>query len=187
MPATSLDSLILGTNLISDPTAIFLPPGIVLPYAGASAPTGWTFSYGQAISRTDFANLFSAIGTTYGIGDGSTTFNLPDLRGNIVAGKDDMGGSPANRLATPVDGTILGNSGGEESHSLVYQEIPSHTHGYNQASLNATQMATAGSDVNVGLQQDEASTQDPFGASTPGGGGHNNVQPTFILNYIIKY
>jgi len=91
------------------------PPGVVLPYAGASAPTGWLLCYGQAVSRTTYADLFTAISTTYGAGDGSTTFNVPDLRGRVPAGKDNMGGTAANRLTaggSGVTGTTLGAAGG---------------------------------------------------------------------------
>ena len=57
-----------------------MPVGCVIPFAGAAAPTGWLLCQGQAVSRTTYAQLFSVIGTTYGSGDGSTTFNLPDMR-----------------------------------------------------------------------------------------------------------
>jgi len=82
---------------------VTIPSGMIAPYAGPSdgshtAPTGWFLCYGQAVSRTTYAALFTAIGTTYGTGDGSTTFNLPDLRGRTIAGVDDMGGSAASRL-----------------------------------------------------------------------------------------
>ena len=61
-------------------TALALPAGVTVPYAGATAPTGWLLCNGQAVSRTSYSRLFAAIGTTYGAGDGSTTFNVPDLR-----------------------------------------------------------------------------------------------------------
>ena len=73
-----------------------MPAGMLFPFAGASAPTGYLLCHGQAVSRTTYADLFTAIGTTYGTGDGSSTFNLPDLRGRVIAGQDDMGGSSAN-------------------------------------------------------------------------------------------
>lgn len=79
--------------------------GTVLDFAGSVAPDGWLLCYGQAISRVDYANLFAKIGTTFGVGDGSTTFNLPDCRGRVGAGKDDMGGSAANRLGRTLSGT----------------------------------------------------------------------------------
>src|SRR5690606_30912733 len=87
--------------------------------------------YGQAVSRTTYSALFAKLGTTYGVGDGSTTFNLPDLRGRVAAGRDDMGGTSANRLTNQsggLDGDTLGASGGSETHTLTEAELASHTH-----------------------------------------------------------
>ncbi|MEN6644311.1 MAG: tail fiber protein [Armatimonadia bacterium] len=162
------------------------PAGAIIPYAGSAAPTGWALCQGQAISRTTFATLFAVIGTTYGAGNGSTTFNVPDLRGRVVAGKDDMGGVAANRLTGTsggVTGSTLGASGGTETHLLTVTEIPAHSHvitydrespqggsGDNAAwNLRATGGAYSGTTTSVG-----------------GGAAHNNVQPTLIMNYIIK-
>lgn len=94
-----------------------VPIGAMMPFAGSSAPTGWQLCYGQALSRTTFALLFAIIGTAYGAGDGSTTFNVPDKRGRISIGKDDMGGSAANRVTNAVSGitgTTLGATGGSQ-------------------------------------------------------------------------
>ena len=75
-----------------------IPVGGVLPYTGASAPnSSFVLPYGQAISRTTYASYFSLVSTTFGSGDGSTTFNVPDLRGRVIAGLDNMGGSAAMR------------------------------------------------------------------------------------------
>lgn len=76
------------------------PWGVPLPFAGATPPAGWALCYGQALSRTQNPNLFTAIGTTWGVGDGSTTFNAPDLRGKGWAGADAMGGTAANVLTS---------------------------------------------------------------------------------------
>ena len=65
-----------------------VPPGMVLPFAGAAAPEGFLLCDGSAVSRTTYGDLFAAIGTAYGAGDGSTTFNLPDLRGRVAAGRE---------------------------------------------------------------------------------------------------
>jgi microcystin-dependent protein len=108
-----------------------VPVGTVVDYAGTSAPSGWLFAYGQAVSRTTYATLYAALSTTYGVGDGSTTFNLPDLRGRVSAGKDDMGGSSANRLTdltNGVNGDTLGDTGGLESFTLATANLPAHTH-----------------------------------------------------------
>lgn len=81
------------------------PTGVILPFAGSAAPAGWLLCAGQAVSRTTYAALFTAIGTSYGTGDGSTTFNLPDMRGRMPGGKDDMGGTAANRMNVTLTGT----------------------------------------------------------------------------------
>src|SRR5260370_42412322 len=86
---------------------------------------------GRAVSRSTYSTLFGVISTTFGVGDGSTTFNVPDLRGRVVAGKDNMGGSAASRLTSTTmspDGITLGATGGEQTHTLVTSEMPSHTH-----------------------------------------------------------
>ena len=104
--------------------AVSAPAGTVNPYAGSTAPTGWLLAYGQTVSRTTYADLFAALGTTYGVGDGSTTFGLPDMRGRSVRGKDDMGGTAASRVTsavTGVNGTTLGAAGGDQNYQ-------SHTH-----------------------------------------------------------
>lgn len=113
--------------------------GEVRAYAGTSStvPTKWALCYGQAVSRTTYALLFAALGTAWGVGDGSTTFNLPDLRGRMLAGVDDMGGSAANRVTNAVSGiagTTLGAVGGEQNaqqDTLTSTSVvtdPGHTH-----------------------------------------------------------
>lgn len=111
--------------------AALLPVGLILPYGGSAAPTGWLLCYGQAVSRTTYSVLFGIISTTYGAGDGSTTFNLPDLRGRAVAGKDDMGGVAANRLTTAgsgLNGVALGAAGGGQNQTIGSTNLPAHTH-----------------------------------------------------------
>src|SRR6185503_20590605 len=95
-----------------------------------AAPSGWLNCDGSAVSRTTYANLFAAIGTTFGAGDGSTTFNVPDLRGRVIAAVD--GG--ANRLGSnPSTGgcsgsATLGTAAGEQAHTQIANEVPVHTH-----------------------------------------------------------
>lgn len=108
-----------------------MPLGAIMDYAGTSAPSFWLFCYGQNVSRTTYAALFAAISTTYGVGDGSTTFTLPDCRGRARIGKDNMGGSSADRLTAQtggIDGDTLGAVGGAETHVLTSGQMAAHTH-----------------------------------------------------------
>lgn len=91
--------------------------GTILPFAGA-IPPGFLLCDGAAVSRETYSLLFAEIGTTYGAGDGSTTFNLPDLRGRVIGGQD----------AGQTEFADLGQSGGEKAHTLTIDEIPSHSH-----------------------------------------------------------
>jgi microcystin-dependent protein len=182
-------------------TLLRVPAGCVMPFAGAAPPDGWLLCYGQAVSRTSYSDLFAAIGTTYGAGDGSTTFNLPDLRGRVAAGKDDMGGSAAGRLTSAVSGATLGASGGEQSHVLSTAEIPAHNHGVNDPGhghnapggrivigdasiLNQSWYSYAdGSNISPGTSANGSN----ISIQNAGGGGtHNNTQPTIVLNHIIS-
>ena len=94
------------------------PAGEIKQYAGDTAPNGYLLCQGQAVSRTTYADLFNVISTKYGVGDGSTTFNLPDLRGRVPVGL-----SPSDN-----DFKTLGSKGGEKAHTLTVQEMPSHNH-----------------------------------------------------------
>jgi microcystin-dependent protein len=115
------------------PSEYDIPLAGGLPYFGTSAPNSkFAFPFGQAISRTTYAGLFGLISTTYGVGDGSTTFNLPDLRGRALFGKDDMGGSAANRVTSGgsgIGGNVLGAVGGAQNVTLGTAEMPVHAHG----------------------------------------------------------
>lgn len=88
-------------------TQSFVPAGAIMPFAQASVPNGWLKANGQLVSRTTYADLFSAIGTTYGTGDGSTTFTLPDLRGEFIRGFDDGRGVDASRVLGSSQGDLL--------------------------------------------------------------------------------
>lgn len=147
----------------------------------------------------------------HGAGDGSTTFNLPDLRGRVVAGADAMGGTAANRLTSAgagVAGAALGAAGGAETHTLTSAQIPAHTHTASTNTvadhthagivtgtgsvLNVTN--TAGGSATCGAPNTAANTGAAgahshtvtVDANTGGGGAHNNTQPTLVTNYLIK-
>jgi microcystin-dependent protein len=169
--------------------AITAPTGSVQSYAGSSAPTGWLLCFGQNVSRTTYADLFAVVSTTYGAGDGSTTFGLPDLRGRVPAGLDNMGGSDAGRLDWA---NTLGTSGGTQTHTLTSAEsgLPAHSHTTKTISNLAN---------NNGMWHNNADTVAGGDGSTGGGlitvaqnaaanasSAHNNMQPTLLLNYIIK-
>lgn len=202
----------IDATVIKQGSYRLVPAGVLAPYAGASAPDGWLLCYGQAVSRTTYADLFTAISTTYGAGDSSTTFNLPDLRGRVVAGQDDMGGSSANRLTGQtggLDGDTLGATGGTETHTLSLTEAPAHDHGgvtgttkpdlvltgvggganvptTPNTSLNGGSTVVQLNGQSAGASDIGVSTHTHTITSAGGGGAHNNVQPTIVLNYIIK-
>ena len=149
-----------------------LPIGSISAYGGENIPTNWLKCNGQAISRTTYADLFSVIGTTYGSGDGSTTFNVPNISERVIVGNNG-------------DGEFsLGNTGGEKEHALTINEMPSHTHLY-RASTGA---GNAESTLNFG-DQNGAVISGSYGNAIQNTGGsqaHNNMQPYIALNYIIK-
>jgi len=116
--------------------SINLPAGIMAPYGVGTAPTGWLLCDGAAVSRTTYSDLFTAISTTFGIGDGSTTFNVPDFRGRVAVGMDNFGAGDATRIAGASipsrssdtwDDTI-GGTAGEDLHQLTVAELAAHTH-----------------------------------------------------------
>ena len=164
------DYKVNGTNLQTVPT------GTVSAFAGSSAPTGYLLCDGSSVNRTTYAALFGVISTTYGSVD-SNTFNLPDLRGRVIAGID----SANNVLndSSSIDGTALGNVGGDDVHTLLEAEMPEHTHG-----IGGTNILNTAGIANYRLSPSSNSV-----GNTKASGGdqpHNNVQPTIILNYIIK-
>jgi microcystin-dependent protein len=182
-----------------------IPLGSSIDYWGASAPTSaFALAYGQAISRTTYASLFSLLGTTYGTGDGTTTFNLPDLRGRVIAGKDDMGGSAASRLTSTYFGTsaaALGAAGGSQSHTLTAGESAVLTY---TSSFTVSPTQWAASTLVSNVRNDSGSTNNVWTGSingnainiasngtisttsNAGGNPHAIVQPTIIANILIR-
>ena len=173
------------------------PVGAVMDFAGASAPSGWVLCYGQALSRSVYSELFAVIGTTYGAGDGSTTFNVPDARGRVGAGKDDMGGTAAGRITSAImPGTTLGATGGAETHQLTVAQLPAHNHpvtdpGHSHSYTRQNPGPGTISDGSGSLfSNGTTSTGSSTTGVTIGNRGsdepHNNVQPTIIFNKIIR-
>lgn len=161
-----------------------LPVGSVMPFGGSAAPAGWLFCFGQNVSRTTYAALFSQLGTAFGAGDGSTTFGIPDLRGRVVAGEDDMGGAAAGRLSNSgtgnpgIDGSARGAAGGADRHTLTIGQMPSHNHRHDYSTF-ATNFGSQVGDTWRG------GSLPYYGYNTGGGEAHPNCQPTLVLPYII--
>lgn len=170
-----------------------IPAGVIMAWGASAAPANWLICDGSAVSRSTYASLFNAIGTTYGTGDGSTTFNLPDMRGRVPVGKNGA-----------TFGT-LGATGGAESVTLDISQMPSHNHG-GSTSTNGAHSHSLNGKVNI--------SQNGYGQNSPingnagnfadgtalsagdhshtitsqgGGQAHNNLQPYVVTNYIIKY
>ena len=187
-----------------------LPTGTgPIPYVGASAPAGWVLASGRTIGSAtsgateranadtqalftllwnSFANTEAAVSGGRGASaaadwSANKTIVVPDMRGRVAAGKDDMGGAAANRLTAAgsgVTGTTLGKAGGAETHTLDTSQIPAHTHGENHSGSGALAQIGQGGG-GAGQTASGLST-----ASTGGGLAHNNTQPTIIFNAIIK-
>lgn len=188
--ATKQNTLVSGTNIktINNQSLLgsgdldiisggdTLPVGAIIPYSGSTIPTNFLLADGSAVSRTTYSELFEAIGTTYGTGDGSTTFNLPNLKGKVPVGRD----------SSDTSFDVLGETGGEKTHQLTVNEMPSHAHD--------TPIHSGGSQGLLGfmgLTNGSSSTTlaggSTFGVKNTGGSqAHNNLQPYITQNYIIK-
>jgi microcystin-dependent protein len=179
---------------------IICPIGTVIEYAGATEPAvvqgvTWVFPYGQAVSRTTYATLFARLGTAHGVGDGTTTFNLPDRRGRVAVGQDDMGGTSANRITAAVagfDGDVLGATGGSEllhAHTHTVTD-PGHVHSISPPSSSdvtgAGNTATGTGGVEVVSAYNSASATTGITLVNAGTGASQNVQPSVVQNFLIR-
>ena len=152
------------------------------------------------MSRSAYAALFAVVGTTYGAGDGSTTFNLPDLRGRTVAGLDNMGGTDAGRLDWA---NTLGTVGGTQNHTLTAAQsgVPAHSHPITDPGHAHVLYQISGGGGAFAPNYSMGTAVPSGGAATVNGttgitvnnnadtnavSAHNNMQPTMLLNYIIR-
>ena len=145
--------------------------GMISLYGGAVAPSGYLICDGAAVSRTTYADLFTAIGTTYGAGNGSTTFNLPNLKGRVPVGVD----------PSQTEFDALGENGGSKTHTLTVDEMPSHNH-----RLGALSGVSASTTIDTRTYSNSTISSNGYTENTGGGQPHNNLQPYIVLNYIIK-
>jgi len=154
------------------------PPGAIFPYAVSAAPTGYLLCNGQAVSRTTYSTLFAVVSSLYGDGNGSSTFNVPDLRGRFLAGWD-AGTSVLTAVTTGmIAGSSIANTGGVQAVTLSVAQIPSHAHTYT---------AQVGGEIgNDGPAAAWSSTSTGNTSNTGGGGAHSNIPPAMIINFIIK-
>jgi len=150
------------------------PAGCVESFAGSVAPDGWLLCNGNNVLRATYPVLFATIGTTYGAGDGTTTFTLPDMRGKV---------SVAAGAGAGLTNRVLGAVGGEENHTLTVNEIPAHTHTYDKQNGVQNIVAPAGAGITAA---DDPTTVTNSG-SAGGSAAHNVMQPYLVLNHIIKF
>jgi microcystin-dependent protein len=173
-----------GDVLVSDAngTASWLPVGVptgaMMQYAAASAPTGWLLCDGSAVSRTTYADLFALIGTTYGAGDGSTTFTLPDMRGRVPVGMG-TGEYKNNGIGHSSGNSLTSRSLGDYNGAEYPSGIPVNTE---------TGISAEGSGNNFGEAAANIYNNDPpeAGEYTDQNTGGGNMQPFLVINYIIK-
>jgi microcystin-dependent protein len=167
-----LSQLFQRTGEKTDKVASGVNTGDLKATAASTAPTGWLICNGAAKSRTTFSDLFTAIGTTYGVGDGSTTFNIPDGVGRVLVGAGTGAGlTPRTR----------GDEDGEEDHVITLAEMANHGHG----------ITGSGSIVGDGAGTEYVTTAGNKGATitldTSGADqAHNTMQPFFVANWVIK-
>lgn len=146
--------------------------GEIFAMAGTNTPTHALQCGGQTLSRSSYPELFTVIGTTYGVGDDDgETFSLPDLRGRVPGGCNTLGGSSVQRLSgvfsDGVNGDAVGNAGGSESHQLTGPQVPTYNQGQATPASPGTSFALPSVDGSTAVDR------------------HNNVQPTLIVLWYI--
>jgi microcystin-dependent protein len=164
------------------------PPGTIVAFAGMNPPAGWWICDGRVVSRTDYPILFNAIGTAWGSGNGSTTFNLPDLRGYFLRGVDGNAGRDPNNATRTAS-----NPGGNPANavgSVQSESVSSHTHLLSVGSLNNFNDYFGGSTATYGIldvyNRSDATSIQQYPALQTVGGAENRPKNVYV-NYIIKH
>jgi len=179
-------------------TAVEAPAGTIVAFAGRTAPAGWLLCDGAAVSRTDYATLFNAIGINFGGGDGINTFNLPDSRGRFLRGADNGAGrdpDAASRTASNAGGSVGDSVGTLQSEQFASHRHtindPGHTHGMATPNGTTGVRETAGTLAGGWDYGDQVSSAAPVTTNTTGiteaAAGGNETRPKNVsVNYIIK-
>jgi microcystin-dependent protein len=181
VPVTRNDGY-LDPNFI----APYRPPvGSITAYSSTTAPLGWLLANGQAVSRTTYADLFAVIGTSYGVGDGSTTFNLPDLTGRTIVMASSTQIATSTTDGTANNRATIGYKGGETMHTQTVNELAAHNHPVTYSSSGGsngpaftTSKSPSGMTSAAGLWETTNT-----GNNVPA----NVLDPYIVMNYIIKY
>lgn len=169
------------TSVVLAASGVGLPVGSVIDGFWTTAPEGYLLTNGAAVSRTTYANLFAVIGTTYGAGNGSTTFNLPDTRGRVAV----------DRSSSDSEFNSLGEKYGEKTHTLTIEEMPAHNHSGTSGNIkvNASESNTgyASGGVFKGRIYVTGGNKSLSIGNRGGDAAHNNIQPSIVVNRAIKY
>jgi len=170
--------------MINNILMVETPVGAVLPFAGTTAPTNFLVCDGSAVSRTDYANLFALIGESFGQGDNSTTFNIPDLRGRFVRGVDGSAGRDPDKASRTSSAT--GGNTGNNVGSVQGDAFEGHDH---QGNYYGTNGNTTGNGPYTGVAAVSAGTAlGPATSKVVAEGSSTETRPINIyLNYIIRY
>ena len=200
-----------GTLSFGSQTDFAMPPGLVFPFAGVTAPTGYQLCDGSDLNTYDYSTLHAVISATYGgttyeagVTDQSgvtTTFKVPDLRGRVVAGK----GSGSVITSSIIAQDTLGATGGDDQITLTKEQsgLPAHGHGLSggihtvrlggssaQTGVTTGNFTSEGGEAGGGTYTSGNTNFDNFSVNNNSGAdasaAHDNVQPTMILNYVIK-
>jgi microcystin-dependent protein len=182
---------------------LYLPIGGIIPYAGSTAPnSNFALCNSQTISRSTYATLFALVSTTFGVGDGSTTFGLPDLRGRVIAGLDNMGGigtiGRITNAGSGITGTTIGATGGAQNETLSQSNLP--TNNYTPAGTISTTVSytnvNSGNLTAFNFFMPQSGTPNATGVTSTFTGTSTNIggsgtafaimPPTIILPYIMR-
>lgn len=179
-------------------SSFVVPVGGMIPYLGSTAPnSNFVLPFGQAISRAAFATLFALTGTAFGAGDGTTTFNVPDMRDRAPFGLGNMGGVDAGRITVAggnFDGAVIGGTGGAQNHTLTTAEMPAHSHtatttengahSFFQGPATSIQGAAGSGNLQPSAVAAISLTTTIDNAGS--GGAHTSMPPAIMLPYILR-